>query len=795
MDTLATDLRQAFRLLTKSWGFTLVAVTALAVGIGVNTTVFGFVNGLLLRPLEVPEPERLARVDTGGTNLLPHLLYSEYEKYRDRNRSFASLAMFHHGWVTPVRIDGGSEMIAVTPVSGNYFETLGVRAAKGRLLAPEDDRPDAPSVVVLSHEGHRRYFATDPEVVGRTIQIRGEPYTVVGVTSWKFKGTVYPNAPQIYSTFRPTRVLKPDPPGVLIGRLKPGLARSEAEADLSRIAAQLSQEQGAPKTIAIYPASAAAPQVVRMLAPLAALLMVIMAAVLWVSCCNIAVLLLARAAARRREIGIRVAVGASRARLARQLFVESLLLASTGAVGAAVASHLTSQWLTRIYLPAPMPIALVYDFDWRVLAFTIGISLLATLSFGAGPAMYSLRTDVVTSVKQGDHATAIGSSRTSFSLIVAQVAASTAVLAMTGLMVRSAALPPDPGFVARSVLMASVRMWDSPPRDTVAFVDEALTRLERLPGIDSVAVVDSVPLTSNQGPLTSVNLQAERADGPVGAEVARPLVYTSRIAGDYFETLGIRLLQGREFRDDDDLEAPPVAIVNETLAHRFWPGESPIGKFLRSPDGDRTTVVGLARDSKYGRRDEEPLAFVYLPLRRDPPNTPTFLMKTTIPPEAAVTSVREQIAAIGPDFVAYNLQALEERLKPVDHIAVAWVSGVLGLVGLLLGATGTYGLVSLSMHERRREIALRLALGGTQSTVVRLTTIRGMSWAAIGVLLGLAAFLVGTQFLRAFLRGVSPFDPVSFAGSAFLMLAVTYCACFVPAIRVSRSNPLTALRE
>ena len=336
MGTLAADLRYAFRLLAKSWGFTFVAVTALAVGIGANTTIFGFVNGLLLRPLDVPEPDRLARVDTGGTNLLPHLLYSEYEEYRDRNQSFANLAMFHHGWVTPVRIDGESQMIAVTPVSGNYFETLGVRATKGRTITPEDDRPNAPSVVVLSHEGHRRYFAEDPDVVGRTIHLRGEPYAVVGVTSPKFKGTVYPNLPQIYSTFRPTRVLKPNPPGVLIGRLKSGVARSEAEADLSRIAAQLSQEQGARNTIAVHPASAMAPQLVRLLAPLGVLFMVIMAAVLWVTCCNIAVLLLARAAARRREIGIRIAVGANRAQLLRQLFVESLLLASIGGLGGCV---------------------------------------------------------------------------------------------------------------------------------------------------------------------------------------------------------------------------------------------------------------------------------------------------------------------------------------------------------------------------------------------------------------------------------------------------------------------------
>ena len=366
---------------------------------------------------------------------------------------------------------------------------------------------------------------------------------------------------------------------------------------------------------------------------------------------------------------------------------------------------------------------------------------------------------------------------------------------MAALMVRSAVVPRDHGFVANSVLLISVRLWDAPPQDRIAFVDEALTRLEGISGVVSVTAVDSVPLTNNQGPLTPAELQADRSEGLVDDEDARPLVYSSRIAGDFFETLGIPLLQGRDFGDDDGLESLPVGIVNETLARRFWPGESPIGKFLEGPDGTPVGVVGLARDSKYGRPDEEPLAFVYRPLMQEPPDTPTFLLKTAIPPEAAAAVVREQIAAIGPDFVAYNLQALDERLKPGAHIAVAWVSGVLGLLGLLLGATGTYGLVSWSMVERRREMALRLALGGTQSTIVRLTTRQGMRWAAIGVLIGLAAFLLGTQFLKSFLRGLSPLDPIAFIGIAFLLLAVTYVACFVPAMRVSRSDPLNALRE
>jgi hypothetical protein len=292
-----------------------------------------------------------------------------------------------------------------------------------------------------------------------------------------------------------------------------------------------------------------------------------------------------------------------------------------------------------------------------------------------------------------------------------------------------------------------------------------------------------------------VDLQREGAANLVDGKEPRPLVYSSTIAGNYFETLGIPLLQGRQFNDGDRSESPRVAIVNETLAHRFWPGESPIGKYLKSADGTRVTVVGLARDSKYGARDEEPLAFAYRPLAQDPPTTPTFLVKTATASESFAGLVRAQIASMGAEFVAYNVMALEERLKPIDHVAVAWVSGVLGLFGLLVGAIGTYGLASFSVYERRREIALRLALGATRSAVARVTTRQGMIWAVTGVLLGLAGVLAGAQFLTAFLRGISPFDPVSYGIVATLLLGVTYAACVVPAVRMSRRDPFAMLRE
>lgn len=297
--------------------------------------------------------------------------------------------MFYPGWMAAVRIDGPAEMIAVTPMSGNYFDTLGVTAALGRTITPADDEPGAPRVVVLSDVGWRRHFGTDETVLGRTITIDRKAFTVVGVTPGTFKGTVSPNIPQLYAPFQ-ARGVTDETSGFLIGRLKPGVGLGEAQADLSRIAAQLTAEQGQRKSIAVYPGTTSFPSLVKALASLRALFMVAVIVVLWIACNNIALLLLARSATRRREIGIRLAIGASRLQLLRQLLIESLLLASAGGLGAVAFAFVTSRWLTQIYLPVPMPIALTFDFDWRVVTFAIGISLLATLLFGLGPAIQSL---------------------------------------------------------------------------------------------------------------------------------------------------------------------------------------------------------------------------------------------------------------------------------------------------------------------------------------------------------------------------------------------------------------------
>jgi predicted permease len=773
------DLRQAVRFLLKSKGFTLVAVAALAVGIGANVTLFGFVSSLVLRPMDAVEPERLVRADSGGEGFMTFLTYGEYVEYRTRNQSLSELAIFYPGWMAAVRADGPAEMIAVTPVSGNYFETLGVTASLGRAIAPEDDEPGAPRVVVLSDAGFRRHFGADPGVLGRTVTIDGESFTIVGALPSSFPGTAFPNIPQIYAPFH-ARGVTESSRGYLIGRLRPGVTREEAQADLSRIAAQRTLEEGELRSIRVHPATRAFPQFVEMMTGVGALFFVVAAAVLWIACSNIAVLLLARGWTRRREIGIRLALGASRPRLVRQLLVESLLLAGAGGLGATGLALLTARWLTQLYLPVPMPIALLFDFDWRVVVFTGGAVTAATLLFGLGPALQSLRADVVSSIKQRT-----GEFQARGSLVVTQVALSTALLATAGLLVRSLVAPPERGFDTDGVLMATVRLGGP----DVGFFEEVLDRLEKAQGVVSAAAAESIDLY-NTGPLAPVDVQSETAPED-------QTVYSNRVSRGFFRTLGIPLLAGRDFEARDDLDSPAIGIVNETLARRFWPGRSALGRRLVLTDGTTIEAVGLAPDIKHESLEEKPAPLLYLPLTQRPVSTATFLIKTTLGPRATAALVRERVAAVEPDLVVYNLQPLEERfgLALLANRALAWVSGVLGLLGLTLGAIGTYGIVSFLMEQRRREIAIRIALGATPSGVVGMTTRRGMLWTGTGIVLGVAASLVVARLLQAYLNGIDGIDPIPLAAAAFLLAATGYAACLVPARRASRTDPMAVLRE
>jgi len=791
MSELIKDLQYGTRLLLKSPGFTVVTILALAVGVGANITIFGFANTLLIRPLDASQPDRLIRAYSSGTDLVSVIDYNDYLQYRDRNLSLSNVAIFHWGGLRPVRAGGPAEMIHVMPVSGNYFETLGVPAAMGRTINPDDDSPEATRVVMLSDICWRHHFAAAPDVIGRTIFIGRVPFIIIGVTPAWFRGTIGgPVIPQFYVPWS-----RHAGGGQLLGRLNPGLSRSEVQADLSRVAAQLAAEQKRHISISVYPATELAPSIIKTMSLFALLLMAVVSLVLLIACDNIAILLLAHSAARRREIAVRLALGASRGRVVRQLLAESLLLSVLGGAGASALAFIIVRWITQIRLPVPMPLGLSFSLDWHVVSFAIAISLCTTLLFGLGPALQTVRTDVLSSLKEGG--TTTGGSRMRSGLVVAQVAMSTALLVTSGALVHSVAQPEasERGFTADHILMATVNLGSAgySKEQGLAFYERLFERLQGSTGIAAVNIVDNIPLANN-APLTSVDLGTD-AQSSAGSSLRR--VFVNLVSRGHFQTLRIPLIAGRDFTAHDDNASPAVGIVNETLARSFWRGEVPIGKWLRPEDGSRIEVVGLVRDSKYESLKEAPKAFLYRPITQQYVPTATLFVKTDGDPLAATSTVRAAVADLDPNLVVYNLNTLEDRLGMdlLPNRAAAIVSGVLGLLSLALGAIGTYGIMAFLAGQRRREISIRMALGASPLNIVSLITKQGMAWVGGGLLLGLVAAFALISFARRLLYGVLPADPIAFIGITLLLATTAYLACFVPARRASRANPVIALHE
>jgi predicted permease len=716
-----------------------------------------------------------------------YILLDDYFEYRDQNQSFSGLAAGHVvGGPMRLRIDGPPQMIVVTPVTGNYFDTLGVPAAMGRTFVPEDAKPGAEPVVVLTDAGWRRFFDANVNVVGSIVIADGVPHTVIGVTPEWFTGINTPMVPQIYVPITEGPVSRPFRRVQLIGRLKPGVSPSQAQADLSRIAAQLRARDRVERPIEIYAARAVAPLMLRALSLLAVMFGLIVGVVLLVACDNIAILMTIRSAVRRREIGIRLALGASRSRLMVQLLAESALLcAAAGVVGVYIA-FTTAKLASRFYLPVPVPFALTFKPDWRVAVFAVGTSCVATLLCGLAPALQSLKVDLVTALKGSGLTGGVRSI-----LIVTQITLSTALLVTAVVLAHSLTrgVSPDRGFVSDGVVMSTIAIsgQEYSSQRRLTFLETLLQRLEQAPGVSAVTVVDSVPLARNV-PLATAELRS----GSV-----TQLVYANHVSRGFFQTLRIPLLAGRDFTNGDDLTPATVGIVNETLARRFWPGENPIGKYLGGSDGGLIEVVGLARDSKYESLDEGPRAHLYRPIAQAPPVTPTFLVKAAKDPAAVVALVRGRVADIDPELVPYNLMRLDERLNLglIVNRAAAALSGSLGLLALALGSIGIYGTMAFLVQVRQRELGVRMALGATPLSVMMLMTRQGMVWTSTGLGLGLMVGWIAAFGLSRVVHGVTVTDPLAFVLTPAILAAAAYAACWVPARRASRLDPLVVLRD
>ena len=805
------DFKYGARMLARSPGFTLVAVLSLALGIGANTAIFSLINVVLLRPLPVADVQSLVTISTTdqrnpGNLQLSHL---NFKDLRAGNAVFTDMAAFTFN---AVNYSNGSESEPITAliVTGNYFSLLGAQPALGRGFLPEEEQNEAP-VAVISDGFWSRRLGSDPHVIGKAITLNRTAYTIVGVAPHGFTGTLLGAGPVVWLPI--TRALAPQPSwyetrrGLWlfgIGRLKPGVTIDQARANLKGLFAQLETEfptDNKGRSTAVVPLLEArlnpAGTGPNLVVQLSTMLMVIVGIVLLIACANVANLLLARATKRRREVAIRLALGAKRSRLIRQLLSESLLLSVLGGGAGLLVAYWSFSALTGARLPLPIPLDDTLTLDPRVLAFTLALSVVTGLVFGLVPALQASKADVVPVLKNELVPSASGGARLLSlreTLVVVQVALSLVSLIAAGLFVRDFRRQQqiDPGFQTSTVLVGVVNLARdgyTPERGRL-FIDQAIDRLNAIPGVTHASIAENPPLAGN----------ILRSVYPEGADTTtqdRILVLVNPVSVGYFETVGVPIVRGREFARTDTVGAPQVVVINETMAERFWPGQDPIGKrFKFFGDPEYTSVIGVARNSKYLGVAENPTPFIYESLAQN--YTPGLTLHVRTDGDAAhlASAVREQMQQIDPKLSLFNVRTVEEQvansLQPLETNAL--LLGGFGLLALLLASIGLYGVTSYAVSQRTREIGVRMALGANPTSVLTLVLGRGMLLVLGGVATGLTIALASAGVLHSLVAGISPRDPVTFGSTAAVLVVVALVANYLPARRATRIDPLVALR-
>lgn len=822
MNQIWQDLRNAVRLFARSPGISMLAILALGLGIGANTAIFSLVNGALVRPLPgVVEPNQLVTLErTINGRLQYNLGYPDYLDYRDNNSTFSGLAA-HCG--TPLSFNNGTpERLRGDLVSGNYFSVLGVKAAAGRLISPEDDlHPGAHAVAVLSYAFWLRAFGGEEQVIGRGIKLNGYDFTIIGVVSSDFNGTETGGSYDVWIPIKMQVQAMPRTMGRswfndrsagwlgLFGRLKPGVSVEQAHAELATIARGLEQrypDTDTGRSVLVHAGLGLHSGDRASIGSLLTLLLAAVLLLLLIACSNVANLLVLRAATRRREIAVKLALGATRGRLIRQLLTEGLVLSLlAGGLGLILAP-----WSAQVILAFQQPAfglrGIDVGLDARVLGFTVALSVLTAVVFSLVPAIQASKVDVVTSLKDGAPGSGHRKSRLQGSLVIAQVALSLVLLIGAGLAVRTmrTVLLMDHGFEGRNMALMSMDLTIRGYSESQgqSFYEELIRRVDSLPGVVSSSLAKTVPPNSWSDRL-SVFLPGEepplemlRARDDLGIRVD-----ANRIAPNYFRTLGIPILEGREFTNQDRVGATPVAILNEKLATRIWPNESAIGKLLAVPFWDEqrppVEIIGVARDTKHRSLLVEMPMLIYLPELQAYDGRATLVARTIGDPTTFIPAIRAEIASLDKDLTLYNVKTMSEQIEGNlwQQRTAAGLIGIFGFLALALAAIGIYGVIAHSVEQRTREIGIRIALGADPRGVRHLILKQGLALALMGVVVGLCAALALTRLMTSVLYGVSPADPVTYVLSSLILLGVALGACLVPARRATRVDPMVALRS
>ena len=812
MQVLIGDLRYGIRTLAKSPGFTAVAVLTLALGIGANSAIFTWMKAIALDYLPgVDEPGRLV-VLTGmnrdGTGCCTGVSYPNYRDYNQRNQVFDGILGWEIANVSLRSDRRPAERIQGSIVTGNYFEVLGAKAALGRtFLAEEDETPGTHPVVVLSHRLWQRHFNADAVVVGRNVTINGQSFTIIGVMPERFAGAA---TGLHFDVYIPTMMQELIWPGRnmlanrgalwldLVGRLKPGVSVEQAKSGVDLVSTQLEQEYRGPnarRTLGVFTPFESPLGVQGRLFPVLSILMVVVGLVLLIACANVANLLLARGQGRVREIAIRMAMGASRGRIIRQLLTESLLLSLLACVAALLVAMGATHGLLELLPPLDVPLGFNTAVDRYVLGFTLIAALLTGVMFGLVPALRASGVNLAPALKDA-FAGDTRSSRLQSALIVAQVTFAVVALVAAGLFLRSMnrAQNFDAGFNPENALMVSLDVFPhgySAVRGR-SFYERLLRGVETLPGVVSATYARRPPLTLRGERLTGI---AEVEGYRTAPDEQLGSTFDS-VGWSYFRTMEIPLLQGRDFTRQDVSGAPAVVVVNETMAQRLWPGQNPLGKRIRIGN-TWNEVVGVARDVKYKRLNEQDRLYMYAPHQQVYMPDMTLIVRSSGDPAGLVEPVRREVQALDPNLPVFGVMTLRGHVNASlsPQLAAGAGTGVIGLLALGLAAVGLYGLIGYSVSQRTHEIGVRIAVGAQSADLFKMIIGRGMRLTLMGLGLGLVGAFGLTRFVSSLLFGVSASDPVTFVGSSVLLLSVALLASYIPARRATKVDPLVALRR